>query len=351
MPGRGVSREEYKSRHDPPEEIRHLRAEVSRLEAELERRKQAGGELQLVLEDLKGAVHQAEPVELDYEIVRQKAGADSPCSLVVHLTDWQIGQTTVAGEVEGFGEFNYDIAERRVDELLRRILRKVAVQRTAYQLDECVVLGTADWVSGDIHDELIVTNEFPAPVQAVRAGYLLGGFLAGLAPHFKSVRAEILTLDNHGRLTRKSQAAQGGYNNWGYVVGTLAQLHCERLKNVSVKLWPQSSFVVPVAGEQYLCFHGHEIRGWAGRPWYGFTRRLEKEALARMDAEEDLHFTKLVFGHWHVANNDQHWLVGGSLPGTSAFDHSQGRHAPPHQTSWLVHPRYGEFDWTRWWLE
>jgi hypothetical protein len=40
--------------------------------------------------------------------------------------------------------------------------------------------------------------------------------------------------------------------------------------------------------------------------------------------------------------------MNGSLSGTTEFDHSCGRHAAPAQTSFLVHPKYGIFDFVPW---
>lgn len=333
---------------DPSPETRHLQSEVERLTKVLAERKRAEGEIALALADMKDCIVAASPVEMQYS--PKKSAVESPCAMVAHATDWHIGQATRSEAIEEFGEYSYDIACKRVNHWMEQLIKKATVQRGAYSIDELVILHTGDLISGSIHPELLMTAEFPVPVQAVRAGYLLGGFIAGLAPHFKKVRVELITLDNHGRLTVKPQKEDGGLNNWGYVVGVIAQQHTAGLKNVDVNLHPMSSKVIAVSNEQYLCFHGHEIKGWSGRPWYGFGRRLEKEAVARMNMSPDLHFTKMVFGHWHVANNDQHWSVGGSLSGTDSNDHSQGRHSPPHQTSWFVHPKYGEFDWTRWWL-
>src|SRR3990167_9749535 len=91
------------------------------------------------------------------------------------------------------------------------------------------------------------------------------------------------------------------------------------------------------------------MRGWAGKPYYGFDRRVAMEAVKRMGVPE-VAFTKLIFGHFHTATNEKDWQLGGSLSGTNAFDHSNGRHCKAHQTSWYVHPEHGEFDWTRWGL-
>jgi hypothetical protein len=100
-----------------------------------------------------------------------------------------------------------------------------------------------------------------------------------------------------------------------------------------------------------LTSHGDGILGTWGIPFYGIERKKQREAMARMNMPIDKHFDKIVIGHFHSAVNHEHWMIGGSLSGTTEFDHKMGRHSLPHQTAWFVHPRHGEFDWSRWWLE
>jgi hypothetical protein len=223
------------------------------------------------------------------------------------------------------------------------------VKRSGYHIPNLHILGTGDYISGDIHEELTVTNAYPAPVQAVNAGYDIGAMIAMLAPHFSNVTCDFITLDNHGRMTRKNQASQGGENNWGYVVAHIVKQYLRKLPNVDMRIHAKASALVPIGPERYLLFHGHQIKGWAGLPYYGFDRRVAMEAVKRMGFP-DTSFTKLTMGHFHVAVDSPNWLIGGSLSGTNAFDHSCGRHSAAHQTSWLIHPTHGQFDFTRWWL-
>ena len=265
------------------------------------------------------------------------------------MTDWHYGAVTQKDEVDGFGEFNPDIAEARIERLGEAIIKKTLTQRHGYDVPHLHILGTADFISGGIHQELLTTNAFPEPVQAVRCGYALGALIAMFSEHFQTVTADIVTLDNHGRLTKKPQAAEGGLNNWCYVVAEIAKRHVENHKNVDFRIHAKPSALVTIGPEKYLCFHGHQIKGWSGIPYYGLDRRVAMEAVKRMGLP-DVAFTKLVSGHLHHAVNGMTWNLGGSLSGTDAFDHSCGRHAKPHQTSWFVHDEHGEFDFSRWWL-
>jgi len=343
----GRSAQEFKSTFAPDQEVIHLRDQVRELTRKLDAERKATGEARLQTLALAESIAAAEPTKMAY--APPKKADSQPITCVLHLTDLHCGEVTKKDEVEGFGEFNPDLFASRLQALGERVLKFVQVQRSGYTIPALHILGTGDYVSGDIHEELKVTNAFPAPVQAVQAGYALGALVEMLAPHFASITSEWLTTDNHGRMTRKPQAAEGGLNNWGYIVAHIVKQHCARLSNVDVRIHAKPSALVPVAGQRYLLFHGHEIRGWAGVPFYGFERRVALEAVKRM-GHEDAAYTKLVFGHFHVAVNAMRYNTGGSLSGTTTFDHSQGRHAPAHQTSWLVHPSHGEFAFGRWFL-
>ena len=209
-----------------------------------------------------------------------------------------------------------------------------------------MILDLGDSIGGDIHDELRVTNEFPAPVQSCRAGLLLSQQIAMLAPHFSKVRVEFVTEDNHARLTKKPQAKEAGQNTYNYVVGFIAQQAASLIPNVEFNLYPQYETVVDVRGRRYLISHGHAVRGWAGFPWYGVERKVGREALKRMNAPDIRKFNRVVGGHWHTPLATPWYWFSGSVSGTDAYDHKEGRHSPPSQAAWIVHPKYGEFDRT-----
>ena len=337
---------ELKSKHNPDQEVEHLRAQLKQVNAKLKQERDATGEARIITLALTEAIEAADPVKMLY---KPPAKDSSRITQVLHLTDLHEGEITKKDEVDGFNEFNPEIFTQRLMELGNKVIEQAKTLRNGYNIPDLHILGTADYISGDIHDELKVTNAYPAPVQAVNCGYKLGALLILLAPHYNHITVDMITLDNHGRMTRKNQASEGGENNWSYVVAHVLKQYVSRLSNVEVKIHAKASMLVNIGSERYLGFHGHQIKGWAGLPYYGFDRRIAMEAVKRMNIPEQA-FTKMVLGHFHVATNAMNWIIGGSLSGTNPFDHGCGRHAQAHQTSWLVHPKYGEFGFTRWWL-
>jgi hypothetical protein len=89
--------------------------------------------------------------------------------------------------------------------------------------------------------------------------------------------------------------------------------------------------------------HGHNIKGWAGIPWYGTDRHIAREAKARRQRPTK-NFDKLILGHFHAPLWTPDYIVNGSLSGTSELDHGQGRDAAPCQVAFLVHPKHGEMN-------
>lgn len=329
-------------------EMESLRAENAEQRNLLKQAKIEQGQIGETISEVVRAIAAERPVSIPRIALSRVAG--KPVSIVVQLSDWHIGLVTKPDSVEGFGEFNWEVAQARIAKLARSVAKYTETNRHGYTIDDVVVLCTGDYVSGDIHDGLVRTNEFPVPVQAVKAGLLMAAFVRSLAGVFARVRVEFIAPGNHDRLTKKPQAQDGGWNSWGFVVGSLAKEALSNQPNVTFNLYPVMQTVVDVCGRRYLLGHGDGIIGTWGIPFYGVERKVARESKARMNMPDHRHFHKIVIGHFHTAVDHPDWFIGGSLTGTDENDHKVGRHAEAHQTSWLVHPEHGEFGFTRWML-
>lgn len=325
-----------------------LRQEVTELRTALREAKLEQGRFDEVIHGITEGVKAAKP--LPSPKIKLARDLGRPVTLVTQFSDWHVGLVTPPSDIEGFGEYSFDVAGRRVANLVGSLARYAETMRHGYSISDCVILCTGDYVSGDIHDGLVRTNEFPAPVQAVKSGLLMASAIQSLAGVFPNVRVEFIAPGNHDRLTKKPQAQAGGWNSWGYVVGSLAKEVLRNQGNVKFNLYPRMQEIVEVQGRRYLCGHGDGIIGTWGIPFYGIERKVARESKARMNMPEQRHFHKIVIGHFHTALDHEDWFVGGSLSGTDENDHKCGRHSRAHQTSWLVHPEHGEFGFTRWYL-
>lgn len=345
---------------DEGAQITFLRKEVQRLQTQANRAFEVEGFRQELLDTVKDAADALEPLPpLPY---KTSAPVDTEMAAVIKFSDWHIGEVVLAEETEGFGLFNYEIAKQRVAYITSKIIGWVKTHRQSFRIPRLYVFAEGDFISGDIHRELAVTNEFPVPVQAVNAGALLAQSVATLAPHFPELHLVEVGADNHSRLQPKPQFKQKSQNSMSYVVHAMANALLREHGNINIVQAAGIKELVSVNGVNVLSEHGDTVKAWMGIPYYGMERSRGREANKRMQAmldserfEELMRFKKEVgfdfisCGHWHVPGVvSGNILTNGSLNGTTEFDHGCGRHAEPSQVSYMMHPKYKLFDWTPW---
>jgi hypothetical protein len=330
-------------------DVAYLKAKAQGLETALKTYLKEKGNFKSIASEIAAAVVALEPyprVLNTYDVA--DANAETPVAAVIKLSDWQIGEVINANETEGFGVYNFAIAEKRIFALVKKVTEWVEMHRKAgYIINELHVFSEGDIVSGNIHYELEVTNEFCVTVAAAKAGMLLAEVIAQLAAHFDKVTVWEMSADNHGRLTRKSQAKQGAANNYGYLSHVICNEVLRDHENVQTMLGEGTKLLANVLGKKFLISHGHHIVSQAGIPYYGLDRDKAREATKRQNTDKT--FDYLSLGHFHVpAIISGNILINGCLTGTTEFDHMLGRNCHPAQVSFMTHPVHGIFNWVAW---
>lgn len=323
----------------------HLNARNSILDGQVkEIQKQRGSHRDLIAQVVT-AVKAIEPApKVKYE---RKTKSTTPVSAVLMLSDLHVGEVILPEETEEFGEYNWRLAQSRMSTLITKILDWTEMHRKHFLIDELHVLGIGDYISGNIHQELLVTNEFPLPVQTANAGYLIGDALSRLAPHYKKIVFVGQGADNHSRLQPKPQAKQKNSNSMSYLVHAIAQASIAKHNNVEFIRATGMKHLHEIAKHRFLIEHGDNVKAVMSIPFYGMQRVRAREAVRRMGTDKEFHYWAI--GHWHVPSIlEGTTLVNGSLSGTTEYDHASGRHALPSQVSFMMHPSHGFFDWTAW---
>ena len=327
--------------------VKELEAQIREKERILKDYQKTHGQLEMFFNSVLASVSALKPSPIKY--TPKDSVSSTVIEAVAQITDMHMGSVQEPDEIENFNEFNPEICEARSMDFVHRFNRYTDRMRNNYAIHNCSVLVTGDLISGDIHQELLVTNAFPITVQVVRAAQLLAKQIHALSQNFQVVTVHFIGSDNHGRLTRKPQAKQEGLNNMNYLVGVLAQAYLEKCTNVNFNIYPQYEKVVKVLNRNYLISHGHNLKAWLGIPYYAADRKLGKEFTARMQLIMDhklkaaeIGFHKMIVGHFHVPINAPQYQFCGSVQGTDAYDHKAGRFAQPSQSVWFVHEKYKE---------
>lgn len=345
-----ITESELKGRHD--EEKKQLHRELSQKDSALKEYRKEHGVLEVFFNRVIDCIEPITPFDSIFKkMYRVKNKTLTEIIPVKHITDSHMGAVQNADEIEHFNEFSPIICERRNIGFTQGFVDWVLLHRGPYNIKSCHVIFTGDLISGDIHDELRVTNAFPVPEQVVKAAQVHSTQLALLAPYFETVTVDFLTEDNHSRLTKKPQAKEAGLNSYGYLIGKLIEAYISKHENITFNIHAQHEKVVHVSNLNYLITHGHGIKAWMGIPWYGIERRTARESTARqgiimkdLSMAREVGFNKIIHGHFHTPFDTPLFSCGGSVSGTDAYDHQAGRHSEPSQSAWMVHPVWGEFN-------
>lgn len=328
--------------------VLELKRQLEEKDRVLKNYKKDHGGLEIFFNMLLASVSAIKPKPINYTPNPTKSG--SRVEAVMQISDGHMGAVQKPSEVEGFNEFSPDLCRSRQIDFVTRFCKNIDRQRLSYDIDKCNILVTGDLISGDIHQELQVTNAFPVTVQVVEAAKVLAEQLSIVCQDFSEVVVHFIGADNHGRLTKKPQSSDEGINSFNYLVGILAQAYTKKFPNLEFNIYPMHEKVVTCLNRNYLIAHGHGIAGWMGHGSYGILRKIGLEAQARlqiiMDERSKLNeigFHKYIIGHWHQPLDAVNYSIAGSVQGTTAYDHKNARHAYPSQPGWLIHEKYKEF--------
>jgi hypothetical protein len=302
---------------DPAAEVSReeiLTAEVKELRSKLNKARKLDVAQERVLLAVERAIENANVTLLSAPRPPAPAKSDAHHRQAAVLSDWHGGEVVLPAEVGGLNEFNWTILEQRVEEIGDSLLGFKRVRPPLTGLDLWFL---GDMVSGNIHDELSQTNEFPVAEQSVKAGQLMATLVSRLAPHYPELHCVGIP-GNHAR-TQKPHASKRVFDSWDWTAYQFAAAATGHHKNVTWDIPPAGTVVRTVAGMNFLLWHGDGVRSsMPGVPAGGVARRTNE--LRKQYAEIGIKLDGLVCGHFHSANM---WagnvFVNGSLIGTNEF--------------------------------
>ena len=100
----GQTLEEFKSEHDPAEEVRHLREQLKLKDRERDKYEKEVGGLRVLFDEMAEAIDAIEPPVIEYKR-STKTQVSTPVTYVSHWTDWHNGAVVSPDEIEGFNAF------------------------------------------------------------------------------------------------------------------------------------------------------------------------------------------------------------------------------------------------------
>jgi hypothetical protein len=260
------------------------------------------------------------------------------------LTDLHVGEVVDPDEISGLNAYNPEIFQQRI----RRYIMAACEVGVRWSSDcqnqgAFVVIG-GDLISGDIHDELRMTNALTAHEQALLAAQELTAGLKHVADTYGRVHV-VCVAGNHGRTTVKPSQKQYARLSYDTLTTKMVAMSLAGDKRITIDIPNSRDAIVPIFGRNVFINHGDGMgtgggMGFAG-PILPIARGSKKVELQQFRAKRS--FDLLLHGHYHHSANQNMTLSNGSFPAYTEYGNGLRMGVePPQQWLFLLHER--------WWL-
>lgn len=345
----GVSFEPAALEYGVSEELtrqnQHLTLENKRLRAAAIKAADGEAAADLAMSRIERAI--AERGRQDFPVnhfERPSRGERTPQEMLLEFSDLHASETISRESTMGMNEYNWDIMMSRVNEVQTTIFSHAS--HFGFRISKLHIAMLGDMLSGDIHDELAITNDRPTVEAVVDLAHDLVPWLLGFAEEFPFI--EVTTVPgNHPRFAKKPSAKQYHNNADWLMYQHLAAL---------LKDHPQFSFSIPrsayntvlIGGRwRMLLMHGDGIRTtMPGVPWGGISRRVHTLDAQFAAARQPIDY--IAMGHWHTKNTldgiQAETFMNGSVKGLDEY--GLQRFGSGHRASQQLHTFHPERGWT-----
>jgi len=214
------------------------------------------------------------------------------------LSDIQLAKVTP--------EYNSEIAEARVIEYANKIVELANLQRKSHPVNKCAVFAVGDIIEGELifpgQSHLIDSSLYKQVT--IDGPRIMTKFFDILLANFKEVDVHWV-IGNHGHLGGRSRKDYHPDSNADRMLGSIMSMIYRDEKRIKWTIPDSSSdnhwFDIADLGEncKFLLWHGDNVRGFNGFPWYGFGKKLQGwKTLAANGMMEP--FDMAIAGHFHT---------------------------------------------------
>lgn len=277
-------------------------------------------------------------------LIEERTGGSAPGVPVTIWSDWHFGEVVRPAEVGGANEFTIAIAKERVRRLVERTIDLCFAHMVRPEYPGIVVCLGGDMISGDIHEELAVSNELlTAPTLIELQGVLIWA-LETLADRFGRVFCPAV-VGNHGRMTHKPRAKGRVHTSFEWLLYCQLERHFANDPRVTFLIPGEADAHFSVYGHRYMLTHGDSMGVKGGDGMIGLLGPVTRGTIKLRNSESQIgrDFDTVVLGHWHQYLPMPGCIVNGSLKGYDEYARLflRARYQEPIQALWFTHPERG----------
>ena len=248
-------------------------------------------------------------------------------------SDWHVEELVLPQKVNYLNEFNLDVADSRINNFWNNSASLVKSSQLHTTIKEGVLFLGGDFISGNIHDELL-ENTSLRPIDAII--WAQERIVAGIKLMLKETNLNytiVCSVGNHSRITQKIHFSTEQENSLEYFMYHQLQNIFADEKRVTFQIAEGYHSYLEVCGKTIRFHHGHAIR------YYGAIGGIYMSARRSIGQwNKSKHADIDIFGHFHQQKNDGGlFITNGSLIGWNAFAiQIKADYEPPRQKFFLL---------------
>lgn len=283
----------------------------------------------------------AEHVDPPKWLVPKRFAKDSPGVPTLFASDWHWAEVVDPTQINGVNEYNLEIAHRRARRMVESAIDLLTNHIVNPTYPGIVFVLGGDMVSGDIHEELMATNEVEIMPTVLDLFGVLCWCIETLADHFGKVFVPCVS-GNHGRNTHKIRAKGRNHTSFDWLLYCFLAKRFEDDKRISFMIPNGPDALYKIFGHRYLLTHGDQFRGGDGMIGaLGPIIRGDHRKRSRQ-TQVGASYDTMLLGHWHQLIQLQRLIVNGSLKGYDEYANANNfGFEPPRQALWITHPTHG----------
>lgn len=259
-------------------------------------------------------------------------------TVVVLASDWHIEERVDPDTINGLNTHNLDIARKRAVEFFQATLRLTQILQKDVQINTMILALLGDFITGDIHEEMMETAEIEPVLATIEAQKILASGIQFILDNSTLNLVIPCHSGNHARTTKETRYATEAGHSLEYMMYHMLADHFRGNKRVKFIIPRSYHSFVRVYDEVIRFHHGHMLRYGGGVG--GLTIPVNKAIAQWNKSNKDV--TIDCFGHWHTRFDGGNFIANGSNIGFNAFAVAiKASYDKPSQTLFLIDKKRG----------
>lgn len=263
---------------------------------------------------------------------------DSEATAVWVASDWHVEERVDPKVVLGLKEHNMKISRDRSEQFFRVGLRITDILSKDIAIHNVVIPLLGDFITNNIHDELVEINEVGPMDALLHAQELIASGIQYVLDNSEYNIVIPCHSGNHARTTKTSQMGTENAHSLEYIMYINLAKWFRNDKRVKFHIADGFISYLDIYDFPIRFLHGHIIRYGGGIG--GMTIPINK-AIAAMDSVRQAYLT--VMGHFHKFFDGGNFIVNGSQIGYNAYAMSiKASFEKPKQALFIIDKKRGK---------